>query len=123
MGDRIFEGEVMVGRKYQGVKRVRYSAWAVLDIREALDKGASWHSLLLKALSDQELRVLDFIRACETTGAKSVTTFDVANYEQCTINHASNILNQLTVYGLLDKQPVTDENGRHFVYRTVRDGS
>lgn len=71
--------------------------------------------LLVESLSPQLQRVYDevFNRAAYDENTISA---EIAQSEQCGINHASTMLNKLSQYGLLDREPKITDKGLQYEY-------
>lgn len=105
----------MAGRKRPHIRRVRYSAQAVIDIKTAIESGKSWRDIIIEALTEHERRVLNAMPKA------AVTTQDVSVWLDCTVSYASGVLYQLYAYGLVTRQRITNENGKYYVYKAVKE--
>jgi hypothetical protein len=92
-------------------KRTRYTAQAVIEIRERIERGDGWRAILLDALTAQERRVYQAVQL----GLGNTST-DIARLENISLTHASSMLNQLEYYGVLTRRKVIDSDGKLFVY-------
>lgn len=88
---------------------------AVLWMKARLETGSDWQILLIEALPPQ----LFLVYALTGKYPEITTNQLIAELPGLLPNHASNLLNELWRYNLVERTERRDNTGKYYVYRRV----